>query len=95
MFCFVSILTVKKKKNRAVSPDATSMVVVNKGYDPDVDKNAEYPLTSEEKLAQESVVICNPTYGESVDSGQNTAEPRQGADYEEIKEGSAAKEGHY
>lgn len=68
--------------------------MVNKNHAPNLDQNPEYQLTEDDKLAPGSV-ICNPTYGESVESGQIAAEPREGGDYMEIKEGSTAQEGHY
>lgn len=70
------------------------MVLVNKNHAPYLDQNPEYQLTADDKLAAGSV-ICNPTYDDIVESGQIAAEPREGGDYEEIKEGSTAKEGHY
>ena len=57
--------------------------------------------TLHEKQAPAGGAVGNPTYGESVDSGQNAdyeipdEVPRQEGDYELIKEGSGAQEGHY
>ena len=64
------------------------MVVLNNTHAADL----EYQLTTDEKLASQGGDFGNPTYGKSVDSA---AESGEGGDYEEIKEGSTAKEGHY
>ena len=64
------------------------MVLVNNTHAADLEKQ----LTTDEKLASKGGDFGNPTYYESVDSA---AESGEGGDYEEIKEGSAAKEGHY
>ncbi|XP_078369293.1 cubilin-like [Oculina patagonica] len=84
-----AVYLLAKKRKRAVASGGTDMVVVNKNHAPYLDQDPEYQLTADEKLAPGSV-ICNPTYDDIVESGQ-----REGGDYEEIKEGSTAKEGHY
>ncbi|KAJ7357696.1 hypothetical protein OS493_023829 [Desmophyllum pertusum] len=70
----------------------------NHAADPNVNPMYE---TLHEKQAPAGGAVGNPTYGESVDSGQNAdyeipdEVPRQEGDYELIKEGSGAQEGHY
>lgn len=89
----VLFLTVKKKRTTGPS-NSIDIVEVNKGHADDLDQNREYQ-TLDENQAQMGGTFGNPSYGESVDSAQSTAKPRPGGDYEEIKEGSAANEGHY
>ncbi|KAJ7373402.1 hypothetical protein OS493_012995 [Desmophyllum pertusum] len=101
----------KKRRDLEVSPNTDNVEMNSAGshgnlvngaenHAADPNQNPMYE-TLHEKQATAGGAVDNPTYGESVDSGQNAdyeipdEVPRQEGDYELIKEGSGAQEGHY
>ncbi|KAJ7375922.1 Bone morphogenetic protein 1 [Desmophyllum pertusum] len=111
LIAFACWLVKKKRRNRKVSSKTDNVEMNSAGshgklvngaenHAADHNQNPMYE-TLHEKQAPAGGAVGNPTDGESVDSGQNAdyeipdEAPRQEGDYELIKEGSGAQEGHY